>query len=175
MALRNTLAWGALMIGALVITYTWAPSVGNKELIAPESRKDAVNFKLTDSTGQEVQLSDYKDKVVLLNFWATWCGPCEVEIPWFKEFETAYKDKGFAILGISTDDSGWPTVRAYVETRKMNYRVLLEDSKMPAPYKDIEAIPTTYLIDREGRIAGTHTGLVSKSVYQDGIEKLLAN
>jgi len=98
MALRNTLAWGALMIGALVITYTWAPSVGNKELIAPESRKDAVNFKLTDSTGQEVQLSDYKDKVVLLNFWATWCGPCEVEIPWFKEFETAYKDKGFAIL-----------------------------------------------------------------------------
>jgi len=57
----------------------------------------------------------------------------------------------------------------------MNYRVLLEDSKMPAPYKDIEAIPTTYLIDREGRIAGTHTGLVSKSVYQDGIEKLLAN
>lgn len=175
MALRNTLAWGALMIGALVITYTWAPSVGNKELIPLEKREAAIDFKLTDSTGQQVQLSEYKDKVVLLNFWATWCGPCEIEIPWFREFETTYKDKGFAILGVSTDDSGWPTVRAYMETRKMNYRVLLEDDKMPAPYKDIEAIPTTYLIDREGRIAGAHTGLVSKSVYQDGIEKLLAN
>jgi peroxiredoxin len=175
MALRTTLAWGALMIGALVITYTWAPTVGNKELIAPEKRTAAASFKLVDSTGQEVQLSDYKDKVVLLNFWATWCGPCQVEIPWFKEFENTYKDRGFAVLGVSTDEDGWPVVRPYMETRKMNYRVMLDDRKMSAPYKDIEALPTTFLIDRQGRIAGTHTGLVSKSTYEYGIEKLLAN
>jgi cytochrome c biogenesis protein CcmG/thiol:disulfide interchange protein DsbE len=175
MALRNTLGWGALMLAVLLITYTWVPSVGNKELIAADKRTAANDFKLVDSNGQEVQLSDYKDKVVLLNFWATWCGPCEVEIPWFKEFETTYKDRGFAVLGVSTDEGGWPTVRAYIDTRKMNYRVVLDDRKMPAPYKDIEALPTTFLIDRQGRIAGTHTGLVSKSTYQYGIEKLLAN
>lgn len=175
MALRTTLAWGALMIGALAITYTWAPSVGNKEPIATEKRTAAVNFKLTDSNGQEVQLADYKDKVVLLNFWATWCGPCEVEIPWFREFETEYKDRGFAVLGVSTDDDGWPTVRAFMETRQMNYRVLMDDRNMPSPYKEIEALPTTFLIDREGRVAGIHSGLVSKSTYEYGIEKLLAD
>ena len=109
MTLRNTLPWIVLMAGALVITYEFAPTTGNKELIAPEKRAAAADFKLTDSAGQEVSLSDYKDKVVLLNFWATWCGPCEVEIPWFKEFEQTYKDKGFAVLGVSEDEGGWPT------------------------------------------------------------------
>ncbi|MEI9812813.1 MAG: TlpA disulfide reductase family protein [Acidobacteriota bacterium] len=129
MALRNSLAWGALIAGALVITYTWAPSSGEREPISVPQRKAAVDFKLTDSNGQDVKLSDYKDKVVLLNFWATWCGPCQVEIPWFKEFETTYKNRGFAVLGVSSDESGWPTVRAYMETRKMNYRVALDDQK----------------------------------------------
>ena len=143
--------------------------------MAPEKRTAAANFKLTDSTGKEVSLSDYKDKVVLLNFWATWCGPCEVEIPWFKEFEQTYKDKGFAVLGVSEDEGGWPTVRAYVEARKMNYRVLLDtdSNKMPSPYKEIQGLPTTFLIDRQGRVAITHTGLVSKSTYESGIQQLL--
>ncbi len=177
MSLRNTLPWVVLMIGALVITYTWAPSTGNKELVPVEKRATAADFKLTDSAGKEVSLSDYKDKVVLLNFWATWCGPCEVEIPWFKEFEQTYKDRGFAVLGVSEDETGWPTVRAYIEARKMNYRVLLDvdQSKLPDPYKNIRALPTTYLIDRQGRIAGTHTGLVSRDTYKSGIEQLLAN
>lgn len=174
MALRNTLAWGALMIGALVITYTWAPS-GDKEPLPAEKRQPAVDFKLTDSNGKEVKLSDYKDKVVLLNFWATWCGPCQVEIPWFTEFEKTYKDRGFAVLGVSSDEGGWATVRPYMESRKMNYRVALDDQMMPAPYKDIEALPTTYLIDRQGRIAKVHTGLVSRGTYEHGIEKLLSN
>jgi cytochrome c biogenesis protein CcmG/thiol:disulfide interchange protein DsbE len=175
MTLRNTLPWIVLMAGALVITYTWAPSSGNRELIAPEKRIAASDFKLTDAAGKEVSLSDYKDKVVLLNFWATWCGPCEVEIPWFKEFEQTYKDKGFAVLGVSEDEGGWPTVRAYIEARKMNYRVLLDtdSEKMPSPYKEIAGLPTTYLIDRQGRVAITHTGLVSKSTYESGIQQLL--
>lgn len=174
MALRNTLAWGALMIGALVITYTWAPS-GDREPVTAEKRTPAVDFKLLDSNGKEVKLSEYKDKVVLLNFWATWCGPCQVEIPWFTEFEKTYKDRGFAVLGVSSDEGGWPTVRPYMESRKMNYRVALDDNQMPAPYKDIEALPTSYLIDRQGRIAKIHTGLVSRDTYTYAIEKLLAN
>ena len=175
MALRSTLAWSALIVGALAITYTYAPTSGKIELDPAEKRVAAVDFKLMDSDGKEVKLSDYKGKVVLLNFWATWCGPCEVEIPWFKEFEQTYKDRGFAVLGVSEDDEGWPTVRPFMKALAMNYRIVLDDRKMPPPYKDIESLPTSYLIDRQGRIAVQHTGLVSKDTYKNGLEKLLAD
>src|SRR5579885_3150755 len=80
--------------------------------ITPESkRKPAPNFTLKDANGDPVSLADYKGKVVLLNFWATWCGPCKVEIPWFVEFEQKYKDRDFAVLGVSFDDDGWKSVR----------------------------------------------------------------
>jgi peroxiredoxin len=174
-ALRNTIAWGALIVGALAITYTYAPTSGKLELTAPEKRPAAADFKLVDSNGKEVRLSDYKDKVVLLNFWATWCGPCEVEIPWFKEFEQSYKDRGFAVLGVSSDEEGWPVVRPFMKAQAMNYRVVLDDGKMPSPYKEIEALPTTYLLDRQGRVAVTHTGLVAKDVYRRSVEQLLSN
>jgi peroxiredoxin len=174
-ALRNKLAVGALVVGALAITYTFAPTSGQLDLIPVEQRVAATDFKLIDSDGKEVQLSQYKDKVVLLNFWATWCGPCEVEIPWFKEFEQTYKDRGFAVLGVSSDEEGWAAVRPYMKALSMNYRVLLDDGKMPSPYKEIEALPTTYLVDRQGRIAVGHTGLVGKNVYEAGVEQLLAN
>jgi thiol-disulfide isomerase/thioredoxin len=172
--LRKILAWSALIVGALAITYTYAPTSGKLEVIDPEKRVPAADFKLVDSGGAEVNLADYKGKVVLLNFWATWCGPCELEIPWFKEFEQTYKDQGFAVLGISEDEDGWPAVRPYMKARAMNYRVLLDDGKMPEPYKSIEALPTTLLVDRQGRVAVSHTGLVGKNVYQNGVEHLLA-
>lgn len=175
MALRKILAWSALIVGALAITYTYAPTSGKLDLIAPEKRQAATDFKLIDSNGKEVKLSDYKDKVVLLNFWATWCGPCQIEIPWFKEFEQTYKDRGFAVLGVSSDEEGWPAVRPYMKKQAMNYRVVLDDGKMPSPYKEIEALPTTFLVDRQGRVAVTHTGLVGKDTYQSGIQQLLAN
>ena len=175
MALRNTLAWGALMVGVLAITYTFAPSGGKLELEVPDKRVAAADFTLIDSDGKQVKLSDYKDKVVLLNFWATWCGPCVIEIPWFKEFEQSYKDRGFAVLGVSEDEDGWAAVRPYMKSSAMNYRVLLDDGKMPSPYKDIQALPTTFLVDRQGRVAVQHTGLVGKDAYQNKIEELLAN
>src|SRR5262245_37814470 len=85
---------------------------------AASARKPAADFALQDSTGQTVRLSDYKGKVVLLDFWATWCGPCKVEEPWLKEFETTYKDRGFAVLGVSMDEEGWKVVKPYIEKQK---------------------------------------------------------
>src|SRR5271154_3517735 len=76
--------------------------------------RPAPDFTVNDSTGATLRLSDYKGKVVLLNFWATWCGPCKVEIPWFIEFEQAYRDQRFAVIGISLDDDGWKSVRPYL-------------------------------------------------------------
>src|SRR5271155_4161003 len=88
-------------------------------------RKAAANFALADANGAPVKLSDYKGKVVLLNFWATWCGPCKVEIPWFIEFEKTYKDRGFATLGVSLDEDGWESVKPYIAQKKINYRVVI--------------------------------------------------
>src|SRR5579871_4826689 len=90
----------------------------------------APDFTLQDSRGATVKLSDYKGKVVLLNFWATWCGPCKLEIPWFMDFQNTYKDKGFTVLGVSMDDDGWKVVKPYLASSKMNYPVVLGNDKL---------------------------------------------
>ena len=136
-------------------------------------RKQAPEFALKDSNGTTVHLSDYKGKVVLLNFWATWCGPCKVEIPWFIEFEQNYKDRGFAVLGVSMDDDGWDAVKPYLQQRKVNYRVVLGNDQVAQNYGGIDSLPTTFVIDRDGRIASTHVGLVSRRDYDAEVQQLL--
>jgi peroxiredoxin len=148
-------------------------SVGAAALKPESSRKPAPTFTLKDSNGTSVKLSDYLGKVVLLNFWATWCGPCKVEIPWFIEFEQKHKDSGFAVVGISMDEDGWDTVKPYIEARRVNYRILLGDDATAQNFGGVESLPTTFLIDRQGRVASVHVGLVSKSSYQNEIIQLL--
>ena len=135
--------------------------------------KIAPDFALKDSNGATVHLSDYRGKVVLLNFWATWCGPCKLEIPWFMQFEQELKDRGFAVLGVSLDDDGWEAVKPYIEQRKINYRIMLGNDTVADQYGGVDALPTTFLIDRSGRIAAKHQGLVSKNEYHDEILHLL--
>ena len=111
----------------------------------------------------KVKLTDYRGKVVLLNFWATWCGPCQVEIPWFKEFEQQYKSKGFEVLGVSMDEDGWSAVKPYMTEHKLNYRILLGDDSVSQLYGGLDALPTTFIIDREGKFAfPPHIGLVRR-------------
>jgi peroxiredoxin len=136
-------------------------------------RNDAPDFQLKDVHGGTVRLSDLKGKVVLLNFWATWCPPCKIEIPWFIEFERTYKDKGFAVVGVSLDEDGWEAVRPYLEASKINYRVVVGNDSMAQTYGGVDSLPTTFLIDRDGRIASTHIGLVPKSDYENEITELL--
>ncbi len=129
---------------------------------------------MADVNGAPVRLSDYKGKVVLLNFWATWCGPCKIEIPWFIEFEKTYKDRGFATLGVSMDEDGWKAVEPFVAQKAMNYRVMVGDDRVAQLYGGIDSLPSTFLIDRDGRIASTHLGLVSKRDYEAEILQLIA-
>lgn len=150
-----------------------SPAEAKANVKAEADRKSAPDFALKDENGATVHLSDYKGKVVLLNFWATWCGPCRIEIPWFLQFEREYKDRGFAVLGISMDDDGWESVKPYIAEEKINYRILLGNDSVGDLYGGVDALPTTFLIDRSGRVAAIHRGLVSRSTYQDEISHLL--
>jgi peroxiredoxin len=138
-----------------------------------KERKIAPEFELKDAAGKLVHLADYKGKVVVLDFWATWCGPCGVEIPWFVEFQRKYKDRGFEVLGVSMDDDGWKAITPFVAEKQINYRIVLGDDKTGDQYGGVEALPTTFVIDRQGRIASVHVGLANKKDFEDAIEKLL--
>ncbi len=161
---------GAFFLGACGVSSHTARARAMK----PEGeRKAAPDFSLKDSEGRTVRLSDYRGKVVLLNFWATWCGPCKVEIPWFMEFEQQHKDQGFAVLGIAMDDEGWDAVKPYITERRVNYRILMGNGPLAEQWGGVESIPTTFMIDRQGKIARTHVGLASRDEYQDDIVQLL--
>jgi peroxiredoxin len=151
-----------------------APSVQPGAVKAGRDRHPAPDFELKDAEGKAVRLSDYKGKVVLLDFWATNCGPCRTEIPWFIELERTRKDQGFEALGVSLDEHGWTDVKPYVAEMKMNYRVVMGDETVALQYGDVEAIPTTFLIDRQGRIAAVHVGVdTGRKEFANAVDSLL--
>jgi len=137
------------------------------------NRKLAANFRLPDANGVQVALAAYRGKIVLLNFWATWCGPCKIEIPWFIEFNKSYRDRGFAVLGVSLDDDEWKSVKPYLAEKKIDYMVVVGNDQVSKSYGDVDSLPTTFLIDRNGRIAFVHMGLVGKDTYEKEIRSLL--
>lgn len=150
------------------------PKPSRPTALKPENeRRTAPDFALKDANGRTVHLSDYKGKVVLLDFWATWCGPCKLEIPWFMEFQRQHKDKGFEVVGISMDEDGWDSVKPFISEMAINYRILIGSDTTAQAYGGVDALPTTFLIDREGKIAAVHVGLASKRDFEDGIEELL--
>lgn len=145
------------------------------QLSCPADAKAAnMNFTLKDMEGKDVLLSEFKGKVVLLDFWATWCGPCKVEIPHFIEFQTAYGRAGLQVLGVSVDDTV-DKLEPYVREMKMNYPVLqgLGHDDLQDAYGPILGIPVSVLISRDGKICATHTGLTGKDVFEHEIKSLL--
>lgn len=141
--------------------------------VKPENRKLAPDLVLSDASGNPVKLSNFRGKVVLLNFWATWCAPCRLEIPWFVEYQKTYRDQNFAILGVSLDEDGWNAVRPYVQARNVNYTVAIGNDDVARLY-GADSLPTTLIIDRYGRVAATHVGLCGKSEYESEIKTALA-
>jgi peroxiredoxin len=165
----------ALLLGCLFQGCSSSPqAVKAADAVKPDkARNPAPDFALKDPDGKTVRLSDYRGKVVLLDFWATWCGPCKLEIPWFMDLERKNKDKGFEVLGVSMDDEGWEVVKPFYNQTGMNYRVMIGNDATAQLYGGIDALPTTFLIDRDGKIAATHVGLTSKKDFEDGVEALL--
>jgi cytochrome c biogenesis protein CcmG/thiol:disulfide interchange protein DsbE len=168
---RNTILGAGL--AAVILATACSNDVRAANLKPEKQRKQAPEFELKDSMGKSVKLSDYRGKVVLLNFWATWCAPCKIEIPWFVEFEQKHKDQGFAVLGVSMDEEGWEIVKPYVDRSRINYRILLGNDQVAQLYGGVDSLPTSFLLDRQGRVAAVHVGLVGKDEYQNDINQLL--
>ena len=129
-------------------------------------------WELIDLNGKPVQSEKYKGKVIILNFWATWCPPCRAEMPDFMKLHAAYKDKGVTFLGISLDQGLGP-VKRYVRTEKVNYPILMGNSKMVDDYGNFSAIPQTFVIDAEGRINKQFMGLVKFEKLEKVIQSLI--
>lgn len=149
------------------------PAFAADALIPEAQRQRAPDFALPDSTGAISQISDFEGKVVLLNFWATWCVPCKEEIPWFIEFDRTYKDQGLSVIGISLDEKGFDVARPYMQKMGMSYRVLMGDARTAYKYGKVDSLPVTFLIDKHRRVAAIHFGLVSKKKIAAEIRKLL--
>ena len=152
-----------------------ASSPREPRLSCPADAKPAnLNFTLKDANNHDVTLAQYKGKVLVIDFWATWCGPCKVEIPHFIEFQEKYGKDGLQIVGISVDDTS-DKLAPYIRDMKMNYPVLqgLDHDEVQDAYGPIVGIPVSVMISRDGKICATHTGLTGKDVFEREIKGLL--
>jgi thiol-disulfide isomerase/thioredoxin len=130
------------------------------------------DFVLKDEHNVPVKMADYKGKVVLVNFWATWCGPCKVEIPAFVELYAEYKDKGLVIVGISVDDSP-EQLQAFMKEYRMNYPVLQMTPDVENAFGPFYGYPTTFFVARDGSICTKHLGPATKEQFEKQIKALL--
>jgi thiol-disulfide isomerase/thioredoxin len=136
--------------------------------------KPAPDFTLESLDGKNVQLSSYKGQAVLLNFWATWCGPCKIEMPWFVELQKEYGPQGLQIVGVAMDDASKDEITKFVKEMGVNYTILLGKEAVGQDYGGVNVLPTTFFIDRDGKIVAREFGLQSRSLFVDNIKKALS-
>lgn len=149
--------------------------IGHSEpLPANEAKgKQAPDFVLQDLQGKQVKLSDFRGKAVLLNFWATFCGPCKVEMPWLVELQKQYGPQGLQIVGVALDDSGRDAIDKFAKEMGVNYTILQGKDDVGDAYGAV-GLPATYYIDRNGKIIDSALGLVSRGEIEDNIKKALS-
>jgi peroxiredoxin len=160
----------ALMAVAFFVTIAPASSA----VVEPDARRAAPSFTLVDAKDKRISLAGLKGKVVLLDFWATWCTGCKEEMPWFMEFQETYGRRGLQSVGVAMDEEGWDKVRLYLKAHPINYPVVVGDLAFANRFGSVAALPVTLLIDRKGRIAEFHSGKVDKDAFEADIRRLLA-
>ncbi len=144
----------------------------NAAMEAPGNGEMAPNFSLTSTEGKTIKLSDFRGKVVVLDFWATWCPPCKAEIPDFIKLYSKYKGDGFQMLGVSLDQAGMSAVKPFMKEYGINYPIMLGNNQVVADYGGINAIPTTFVIDKHGKVRASFVGYRPASVFENLIHKL---
>jgi cytochrome c biogenesis protein CcmG, thiol:disulfide interchange protein DsbE len=164
------IAIAVLLVSGLIIDHR-RNSSSSPNTIGPRPHLIAPDFTLPQLDGQQLQLSSYRGKVVLLDFWATWCVPCREEIPHFIELQDKYRDKGLQIIGISMDDGPDP-VKAFYQQFHMNYPVVMGDAKTGELYGGVLGLPIAFVIDRTGRITSKHIGATRPEVIEKEVAAL---
>lgn len=133
----------------------------------------APDFTLPALDGSKVSLSDFRGKAVLLNFWATWCPPCKIEMPWFEDLQKQYAKDGLVVLGVALDDSAPATIAKFASELGVNYQVLLGTDQVSDDYGDVQYLPTTFYIARDGTIVDKMTGLLDRKDIEEAVKKTL--
>ena len=162
----------ALLLACLSETGCSRPAENADSAPPPSATREAPGFSLAGIDGKPVRLSDYEGKVVVINFWATWCPPCRAEIPDFVKFYNENKEKGLVIIGIALEQSA-SDVRRMVESLNMTYPVALSDGSVERRYGGFRGIPTTFVIARDGTIARKHTGMMNAEQLASLLDGLL--
>jgi thiol-disulfide isomerase/thioredoxin len=163
-----------------------AAGSGAPEFVSPLNGKPAPAFALENLSGSKISLASYKGKAVMINFWATWCGPCQVETPWIVELRDKYATQGFEVLGVDTegddlqpgDKAGWAKAETkankYVTEMKVQYPVLLDGDSISNEYGGLDDLPASFFVDRSGKVVAASVGLTSESDIEGNIKKALA-
>jgi len=133
----------------------------------------APDFELQTLDGKNLKLSDLRGKAVLLNFWATYCGPCKIEMPWFVELQKEYGPQGFQIVGVANDDASTEDIAKFAKEMGINYPILIGKDSVSDSYK-VSVLPTTFFLDRDGKLIAREFGLQSRSVFVDHIKKAMS-
>jgi thiol-disulfide isomerase/thioredoxin len=133
----------------------------------------APDFELQTLDGKNLKLSDLRGKAVLLNFWATYCGPCKVEMPWFVELQKEYGPQGFQIVGVANDDASTEDIAKFAKEMGINYPILIGKDSVSDSY-NVSVLPTTFFLDRDGKLIAREFGLQSRSVFVDHIKKAMS-
>lgn len=174
MRVAGTLMTMMLLFGIMSLPHS-PPGVEAmvEETCDSKAKPANLDFELKDINGKVVTLSDYKGNVILLDFWATWCPPCKIEIPGFIELYNKYKSRGFVVLGVSMDDSS-SAVKPFTQKMKMSYPVLIGTGRSDIEEAfELMGLPTTFLISRDGRICNRHFGFAEKEQFEREIKILL--
>ena len=141
-------------------------------LVPIQARKHAPDLSVTDIAGNRIALSQYRGKVVLLDFWAVDCGVCVIEIPWWVQFDKKYHDKGLQLIGLDMPEESPSYIKPFMQKSQMNYPVALGNDDIQKRFQ-VEGLPKTILIDRQGRVAVSHVGIVDRDAFARDIEELL--
>jgi cytochrome c biogenesis protein CcmG/thiol:disulfide interchange protein DsbE len=165
---------GAIFIGARMSQRPKGSAAPVSEAAQAKVGKPAPDFTLKTLEGKDVRLSSLQGKAVLLNFWATWCEPCKIEMPWIIELNDKYKSQGLETVGVAMDDSGKDAIAKFVKEMKVDYTILQGNDEVGDQYGGVQFLPQTFYVGRDGKITKSVNGIVSESEIEDSIKQALA-